>query len=103
MSEEQDMSGKQRLRVVRNEAESRFEAYLDDDLAAVLTYVSTPEGLDLQHTVVERAHRGKGIGEEFAEAVFDELRETGERVIPTCPFLSRYIAEHPEHQALVAA
>jgi len=92
-----------RLRVVRNETASRFEAYLGDELAARLTYVHTDRGLDLQHTVVEPRYRGQGVGEEFAEAVFDELRLTGERIIPTCPFLSAYIEEHPEHRALVVA
>ena len=97
------MGDGKRLRVVRNETSSRFEAYLDGELAAVLTYVATDRGLDLQHTVVEQEHRGQGLGKEFAEAVLGELGQTGERVIPTCPFLSRYIEEHPEHQGLVVA
>lgn len=96
------MSGKD-LRVVRNDAASRYEAHLDGEVVGVLTFVRTPEAVDLEHTVVEREHRGQGIGERLAEAALDDARESGGQVIPTCPFVADYIRDHPEHEDLVAA
>lgn len=90
------------LRVVRNDEAMRYEAFQGDELAGVLTFERTESGLDLQHTVVEEAFRGKGVGERLAVTALESARDRGERVIPSCPYLSRYISEHPEHADLVA-
>ena len=97
------MSDGSDVRVVRNDQEQRYEAYLGDELAGVLKFVPTDVGLDLQHTVVERDHRGQGIGEQLAVAALSAARESGEHIIPSCPYLSDYIERHPEHADLVAA
>lgn len=97
------MSQSTDVRVERNDEAMRYEAWQGEELAGVLTFQRTEDGLDLQHTVVEQAFRGQGIGEQLAIAALSTARERGERVIPTCPFLSDYIKEHPEHADVVAA
>ena len=91
------------IRVVRNDEAMRYEAYQGEELAGVLNFERTDGGLDLQHTVVEPAFRGKGVGEHLAVTALESARDRGERVIPSCTYVAGYIREHPEHADLVAA
>lgn len=52
--------------------------------------------LDLRHTLVDPALRGKGIGEALVRRTLEMARQEGARVIPTCPFIKSYLAAHPE-------
>lgn len=91
------------VRIVRDVAASRFEAYLGDDLAGILTYRTQPGQVELIHTEVEPDLRGRGIGEQLADAALRAAQAAGERVVPTCPFVARYMGEHPEFEELRAS
>ena len=66
-----------------------------------LSYELRGDVIDMQHTVVDRAKRGHGLGGRLVEAGLQHARAEGLSVRPTCPFIPRYIAEHPEHRDLV--
>ncbi len=68
---------------------------------AYLSYTSANGALDLQHTVVPEAARGRGVGESLVEAAIAYAREQGARVIPSCPFVQSWLDEHPDAQDLV--
>ena len=69
-----------------------------------LVYRPTPSGaLDLVHTGVDPRLRRRGIGGQLVRAAFAFARAKGIRVIPTCPFIARWLEKHPEEQDLVAA
>lgn len=97
------MSESSDVRVVRNDEAMRYEAWKGQELAGVLTFTRTGDGLDLQHTVVEREFRGQGVGERLAEQAMESARDRGETIMPTCPFLADYVEQHPEYADLVAA
>jgi predicted GNAT family acetyltransferase len=70
---------------------------------AELTYEEPRRGvLDLQHTFVPDDARGEGIGEALVEAAIAYARETGARIIPTCPFVRTWRRRHREHGELIA-
>jgi predicted GNAT family acetyltransferase len=52
--------------------------------------------LDLRHTFVDPALRGRGVGEALVARTLEMARQEGSRVIPTCPFIKGYLAAHPE-------
>lgn len=89
--------------VVNNAAESRFEAQVDGQLVGRIEYVTGPSTIELTHTVVEPGHEGEGIGSKLARGVLERLQEDKPslKVIPTCPFVNKYIQRHPEFQALL--
>ena len=58
--------------------------------------------LDLQHTVVPEAERGRGVGEALVKGVLDWARAHDRRIVPSCPFVAAYLQDHPEAQDLVA-
>lgn len=91
-----------RVNVVNDTAQHRFhivlpegEGELDYELPAMGT-------IELVHTEVAPALRGRGIAEALAEAAFAHARAHGMRVVPTCPYVKRWLTKHPEHRDLVA-
>ncbi len=44
---------------------------------------------------------GQGLGSKLAAGVLEAMRERGETLYPICPFIARYIEEHPEYSDVV--
>ena len=86
-----------------NPARRRFEILVDGGLGGFATYQVRDGALVLTHTEVDPAHRGRGVGNELARGALDQIRERGERVVPQCPFIARFVEDNPEYADLVAA
>jgi predicted GNAT family acetyltransferase len=86
-----------------NPAELRYEVVVGDELAALIRYRREPGIVVLVHTETEPAHRGKGVGALLAAGALDDIRARGLHVVPHCPFMIDYIADHPEYADLVVA
>lgn len=87
--------------VTDNPDENRFEAPVGDQLA-VLDYQERGETLVLTHTEVPTAAHDQGVGSKIVKAALDDAQSQGLQVEPRCPFVQRYIDEHPEYESLVA-
>lgn len=76
------------LHIVEHEtANKRFLIRDNGDIAAVMTYViSNPELYIIDHTLVENAYRGQGLGDQLVEAMVEYARENGIKILPLCPF-----------------
>ncbi|GAA3803464.1 GNAT family N-acetyltransferase [Nocardioides panacisoli] len=89
--------------VTRNEERSRFEITTDDGtIAGFAEYVVRPGVVEFRHTEVDDAFEGHGIGSTLVRAALDEVRASGDRVVPTCPFFKSWIEKHEDYQDLVA-
>jgi predicted GNAT family acetyltransferase len=89
--------------VTRNDELSRFEITTDDGrLAGFAEYRTRPGAVEFTHTEVDDEFEGHGIGSRLARAALDEVRASGDRVIPTCPFIKSWIEKHEDYQDLVA-
>lgn len=87
--------------VTHDRAHSRFVVSVDGHLGE-LQYEQRADGvLDLIHTEVPEALKGRGVGNALAAAAFEYARANGVRVILTCPFLRRWILSHPEQRDIV--
>lgn len=93
------------VQIVHVPEQDRWEAVRGDgaDARAVgfLSYELREGVLDLQHTVVDPAMRGHGLGGRLVEAGLSHARAEGLQVRPTCPFIPPYVAQHPEYQDLI--
>ena len=76
--------------VSHDPARGRFELRTDAG-TAVLAYERRGDVLELMHTEVPEASEGKGYGATLAEAALDFARRDGASVIPSCPFVARFI------------
>jgi len=85
-----------------NAEESRYEGWVDGELAGLAAYRLDEPRIVFTHTEVEDAFEGKGIGSAITRFALDDVRERGElRVVPQCPFVSSWIERHPGYQDLV--
>ena len=86
------------MRVVDDPAESRYEIYDDDDkLAGFSTYRLAGDRIVFIHTEIDPAFEGHGVGSALARGALDDARRRGLTVIARCPFIARFIREHPEY------
>jgi predicted GNAT family acetyltransferase len=87
--------------VVDNPDESRFEIRVDGERAGFAAYKLHPDRIVFLHTEIDDAYEGRGLGGTLVKAALDSARERGLRVVPTCPFVKRYIERHPVYADLV--
>ncbi|MFN8528437.1 MAG: GNAT family N-acetyltransferase [Anaerolineae bacterium] len=90
-----------KLEVVDNPIEHRFEAVVGDQVAYI-AYARMGDTIIYTHTEVPPAFEGKGVAGKLAQTVLDYARDQQMRVVPSCPYVKRYIERHPEYQSLVA-
>lgn len=87
--------------VLENTEAHRFELPIAEGALAAAYYRSEGGAVVLTHTEVPSEYMGGGIGSRLAEGVFDILRATGRKAIPSCEFMRRYVADHPKTADLV--
>jgi predicted GNAT family acetyltransferase len=75
----------------------RFRIDRDGKHAAVLTYSrGRPDLIIIDHTEVDPAYGGQGLGQALLAELVRWAREAGTKVMATCPFASAQFAKRPE-------
>jgi predicted GNAT family acetyltransferase len=83
-----------------NPALHRFELDVDGH-TAVSYYQRAPGVITFTHTEVPQELSGRGIGSALVRGALEAARAEGLKVVAKCPFVSAYIASHPEFADLV--
>jgi predicted GNAT family acetyltransferase len=86
--------------VVHNEAQARFEAAQEGQLA-VLEYRRVGNQILFTDTHVPTELEGRGIGSALVKTGLNFARDHKLTVVPLCPFVKSYIERKPEYQSLV--
>jgi predicted GNAT family acetyltransferase len=82
---------------------SRYEVTVDGDLAGFAVYEDRGDGIRVfTHTEVADAYEGRGVGSALARGALDDVRASGRRLVPRCPFIAAFLRRHPQYQNLVA-
>ena len=89
------------MEVVNNKKLFRFEILLENGEYAVLQYRWLKGSMALMHTLVPKSTQKKGIGSFLVKYVLDYAKAHGLKVLPFCPFVAKYIKDHPEYEELV--
>ena len=84
-----------------NPQQRRIEIRVDGELAGSVVYRRRPGRIVFRHTEIDDAYEGQGLGSQLARAALEEARDRGEQVVAVCPFIARFIREHPEYADLV--
>lgn len=73
-----------------------FVAEEDGQEAGVMTYTNAgPDKFIIDHTEVNDAFAGKGVGKALVMAAVDHARSNGLRILPLCPFAKRVLERDP--------
>ena len=86
--------------VRHNEQRHRFEVG-DAPHPAHLDYRLREGVVEMVHTEVPPEYQGQGLAGRLATAALEWARESGRKVIPSCPYLKSYISKHPEFADLL--
>jgi predicted GNAT family acetyltransferase len=83
--------------------QDRFEVRDPDGaLLGFAEYRRSPGVVVFTHTEVDAPREGRGIGSTLVREALDAVRAAGDRVVPQCPFVRRFVDEHPEYAGLLA-
>lgn len=74
---------------------------LPDGEIARLEYRWLKGSIVLMHTLVPASNRLKGAGSKLVKYVLDYARTQNLKIIVYCPFVAKYINDHPEYKDLI--
>ena len=85
------------LEVSHRPERQRYELFVDGEHAGHITYVTIEDVLVLDHTKVLPAYEGQGLASTLAKTVLDDLRDAKTDFKVECPYLKRWISQHPDY------
>lgn len=94
------METRETVDVVNNKDKLRFEVYLNGEYASI-EYQYYKGDIAFMHTTVPEVFRGKGIAAAMAVAALNFAKEQHLKIMLYCPYVSKYVKEHPEYYPLV--
>ncbi len=74
----------------------RYEVTEDGVVVGFLDYRIADGVIDLVHTEVAPDHGGRGLAARLVRYALDDARRRALDVVPHCPFVRRFIDDHPE-------
>jgi hypothetical protein len=83
-------------------ARQRYELDVADAVAFI-DYLRDGRNVIMTHAEVPVALRGGGVGSALVQGALALVRERGEKVVPLCAFVARYMRQHPETRDLLAS
>jgi hypothetical protein len=85
-----------------NEDQSRYEGWVDGELAGFAAYQRDDGRITFTHTEVGDAYEGHGVGSAIARFALDDVRaQGGPRVVPQCRFIRDWIDRHPDYRSVL--
>ena len=88
--------------VIQNQDLERFELVVDGELAGYSAYTLTDDSIIFTHTEILGEKREHGLGGRLVRDALDQVRDhTDYRVVAQCPFVAKWISEHPDYQDLL--
>jgi predicted GNAT family acetyltransferase len=89
------------VRVVDVPDRSRFEVRVGEELAGWAEYRRRPGLIAFVHTLIDPRFEGRGLASRLVRTALTEARSDGLAVLPFCPFVRGYIADHGDYLDLV--
>lgn len=84
-----------------NSEEQQYELHLDDQIA-VIEYLEQDGKIDLVHTEVPKELGGRGVGTELVKRTLEALQKNNASIKASCPFVAKYIDQHPEYASMLS-
>ena len=84
-----------------DESQQHYEVTVDGVHAGLAHYRLAGDGRVFDHTEIDPAFEGKGIGSVLARGALDDVIARGIPFGATCPFIVSFLERHPEYQEQV--
>ena len=89
------------LQVTDNPDQEQYEIRADGELAGFVQYHLRDGVIAFLHTQTDPRFRGHGVAGTLVRSSLEAARERHLAVLPYCPFVQRWLTEHPEYTDLV--
>lgn len=86
--------------IINNEKRLRFETKIETEFGYI-DYRWYKGDNAFMHTFVPVEGRGKGISSALAKFALEFAKEKKLKIMVYCPFIAKYIKEHPEYEPLI--
>ena len=89
------------VRVIDVPDRSRFESRVGGEVAGFSEYRRRAGLIAFIHTLIDPRFEGQGLASQLVRTALTEARADGLSILPFCPFVRGYIANHTEYVDLV--
>jgi uncharacterized protein len=89
------------LQVTDNPEQEQYEIRADGELAGFIQYHLRDGVIAFLHTQTDPRFRGHGVAGTLVRSSLEAAGERHLAVLPYCPFVQRWLTEHPEYTDLV--
>ncbi|TXS09758.1 N-acetyltransferase [Streptomyces sp. adm13(2018)] len=82
--------------VRRVDARHRYEILVDEQRAGLTAYRDREDRRVFFHTEVDEAYAGQGLASILVEQALADVRASGMRIVPVCPYVAKFLKRHEE-------
>ncbi|QTE02895.1 GNAT family N-acetyltransferase [Streptomyces cyanogenus] len=89
--------------VERVDSRNRYEIHVDGERAGLTAYRDRGEQRVFYHTEIDDAFAGQGLASRLVQEALTDVRNSGKRIVPVCPYVAKFLKRHEEFADLVDA
>lgn len=82
--------------VKRVDDDGRYEIRVDGRRAGLTAYRDLGEQRVFFHTEIDEAFAGQGLGTQLVQQALVDVRASGMRIVPVCPYVAKFLKRHDE-------
>ncbi|MFB6813488.1 GNAT family N-acetyltransferase [Streptomyces sp. NPDC056347] len=82
--------------VERVDARHRYTIQVDGEPAGFTVYRDRDGQRVFYHTEIDDAFAGRGLASILVTAALNDVRDSGMRIVPVCPYVAKYLKKHDE-------
>ncbi|GAA4661958.1 GNAT family N-acetyltransferase [Streptomyces youssoufiensis] len=82
--------------VERVDERHRYVILVDGKRAGLTAYRDRGEQRVFFHTEIDEAFAGQGLAARLIQEALTDVRASGKRVVPVCPYVAKYLTRHGE-------
>ncbi|MEV0173242.1 GNAT family N-acetyltransferase [Streptomyces sp. NPDC050803] len=82
--------------VQRVDDRHRYEILVDGKRVGLTAYRDRGEQRVFFHTEVDDAFAGQGLAAQLVQEALTDVRASGKRIVPVCPYVAKYLIRHQE-------
>ncbi|MFD6033459.1 GNAT family N-acetyltransferase [Streptomyces griseoincarnatus] len=82
--------------VERKDADHRYEILVDGRRAGLTAYRDRNGQRVFFHTEIDEAFAGQGLASQLVQQALDDVRASGMRLVPVCPYVAKFLKRHDE-------
>ncbi|MFJ9558614.1 GNAT family N-acetyltransferase [Streptomyces fuscichromogenes] len=82
--------------VERVAAGRRYDILVDGRRAGLTAYRDLGAQRVFFHTEIDEAFAGQGLGAQLVQQALADVRASGMRIVPVCPYVAKFLKRHEE-------